>query len=1007
MKSIHTIIVMFFILCSSCSYGQNIIDMNLISINEDGDSKPSSFTPAASGFYFKVNPSFSKQDIYFTDGTEIGTQLVYDNPNNNDVNIVGSLGDNLFFSVDTAFGEETLFYFDKSINNITQLAIYSSNFTSSAFYRYILDFTVYNGVAYFSAYNSQTGYELHQSDGTIAGTLLTMDINSYSSARGSFPRDFTLLNGNLLFTADDISTTQNTYLSSIWRITSNGNIEKITNTISDNMSSAQIINNELYYLSYNQNTGQNDIYKTDGSVFNESIVLNYSSSPNQYIYKLIGNINDDILFTARKSNNDVNLESVNINSLATTTLNTLQSSATFYDSDDFQSVQLNNKIIFTLGVPFGPYDINLFRTDGTVTGSYFLNNNTSIQPQMRARIIHKTPNDHIIFTGENDTNGNAAFYHLDPSNDQITITNKIFGSGSSGAKNEFLSYNNTTYLLADDGLSGFELFSYDELQDIAIKIVDIENKGNFTDNSTGSGYPINSIIPFKQGFITFGSNGANSDFPNLANNIYFYDPTNQSINSLHEGALSFATNFIEQIPLISNDNYTIFAANNGLDGYEPWITDGTEVGTFQLRNINPNGSSIGQYSVFRKANNHFFFSADNGTNTKIYYTNGTMQGSGIFNPLNETGDYRLTNVNFSNNHYYFGYADGTNEKVIITDNNFNLIDSFIQPSNFSYFHVFNDIIITIEPDASTNYNNHDIYFQTNSTNRQFVGNFFSPYGEINNTYRFPRIRNTLTLNNQFHFIIGNRHIISTDGTIAGTTRTPTLLGGAINHLFSINNRIFATDEYLPNTTGKSANIVEINVGGVATDPFASVPSSSALGRTYTHTSTHIIRTNSPTGNIPNLTVYDVSNNSFSSVNYNIVNNSFPFQNNNLTNPLDPIFNENEILALGRSNEHGLELYSGLVDYSTLNLNNEVSDSFKLKAPSIYPNPVDRKFYINANNLEIIKINLYDLTGKEINITSRFNSTDNTIELSGIHKGIYILNIELINDTNHSIKVIKD
>ncbi|MEP2970325.1 T9SS type A sorting domain-containing protein, partial [Nonlabens ulvanivorans] len=69
--------------------------------------------------------------------------------------------------------------------------------------------------------------------------------------------------------------------------------------------------------------------------------------------------------------------------------------------------------------------------------------------------------------------------------------------------------------------------------------------------------------------------------------------------------------------------------------------------------------------------------------------------------------------------------------------------------------------------------------------------------------------------------------------------------------------------------------------------------------------------------------------------------------------------------------------------------------------------VDRKFYINANNLEIIKINLYDLTGKEINITSRFNSTDNTIELSGIHKGIYILNIELINDTNHSIKVIKD
>src|SRR5439155_6458138 len=58
-----------------------------------------------------------------------------------------------------------------------------------------------NGKLFFSAYEATDGYELWQSDGTAAGTVMVKDINpgTYSS----FPSNLTNVNGTLFFSAND------------------------------------------------------------------------------------------------------------------------------------------------------------------------------------------------------------------------------------------------------------------------------------------------------------------------------------------------------------------------------------------------------------------------------------------------------------------------------------------------------------------------------------------------------------------------------------------------------------------------------------------------------------------------------------------------------------------------------------------------------------------------------------------------------------------------------------
>ena len=128
-------------------------------------SDPRSLTEFDGKLYYTANDSESGRELWVSDGTEAGTNLVKDiNPNSNSFT-------------------------------------YGSDYSAP---RYLTEF---NSKLYFSAGDGEHGRELWVTDGTEAGTNLVKDINPSNDSDGntypSEPRDFTEAGDKLYFTADD------------------------------------------------------------------------------------------------------------------------------------------------------------------------------------------------------------------------------------------------------------------------------------------------------------------------------------------------------------------------------------------------------------------------------------------------------------------------------------------------------------------------------------------------------------------------------------------------------------------------------------------------------------------------------------------------------------------------------------------------------------------------------------------------------------------------------------
>ena len=84
---------------------------------------------------------------------------------------------------------------------------------------------------------------------------------------------------------------------------------------------------------------------------------------------------------------------------------------------------------------------------------------------------------------------------------------------------------------------------------------------------------------------------------------------------------------ISQITSIGDK--VVFRANNGLNGVELWISDGTETGTEILKDINIGDQFKSSFpSNFRRYKDFVTFEAnDGGQNAKLFRTNGTERGT--------------------------------------------------------------------------------------------------------------------------------------------------------------------------------------------------------------------------------------------------------------------------------------------------------------------------------------------------------------------------------------------
>ncbi|MEW4925053.1 ELWxxDGT repeat protein [Algibacter sp. 2305UL17-15] len=174
------------------------INPTVTSTNADS-SNPGNFTIFNNKLYFTANDASNGEELWMSDGTTAGTQMVIDlyagatgsNPSNLFV-----FNNALYFAAtNPALGREV--FKCTTLNNVSLL----KNIVPGANGGNPSDLIEYNGKLYFTADDGINGRELWSSTGFNSTTNMVADINV--GAGSSSPDNFKVMGNNLYFSADD------------------------------------------------------------------------------------------------------------------------------------------------------------------------------------------------------------------------------------------------------------------------------------------------------------------------------------------------------------------------------------------------------------------------------------------------------------------------------------------------------------------------------------------------------------------------------------------------------------------------------------------------------------------------------------------------------------------------------------------------------------------------------------------------------------------------------------
>ena len=261
-------------------------------------------------------------------------------------------------------------------------------------------------------------------------------------------------------------------------------------------------------------------------------------------------------------------------------------------------------------------------TDGTTAGTMGISNlggSTNISAIIPAKdfvyvvtsdiTFSPTASTDKIWKSDGTTAGTSLVYAFQAT---AGFTNMgIYYSVSSHTKNYSVE-ENTLYFSAYDTTNGKELWKTDGTAAGTIMIKDIKAG---IGNSQSSGF---CKIPSTTLFI--------AQSVGLESKLWKTDGTTAGTEQISVAEPFFIVNQ----DMVKLGNKVIFFAHNTVDGYEPYVSDGTAAGTFMLKNINPTGNSLTTQAMglhLKMTDKYCFFIANNGTTNALWRTDGTIDGT--------------------------------------------------------------------------------------------------------------------------------------------------------------------------------------------------------------------------------------------------------------------------------------------------------------------------------------------------------------------------------------------
>ena len=618
-------------------------------------SSPYNFTEFEGKLYFTANDGENGNELWVSDGTSNGTQLVKDiRPG------TGNYGDNyssyasnltefnskLYFTANDGENGNELWVTDGTTEG-TQLLLDIDPDTGNYGYvdgSYASNFIEFNSKLYFSANDGENGNELWVSDGTTEGTQLLLDISpgtsnyDYAYPSSSFPDNFTEFDGKLYFTANDGENGRELWVSDG---TSNGTQLLVDiNPGQDNDGNAYgsygsnftELNGKLYFTAKDEENGE-ELWVTDGTSNGTQLLrdINLGTDDYGYAYSSFAynftELNGKLYFTANDGENGNELWVSDGTTDGTQLLADINPNRNNYgypsSSSPSNLTEFKGKLYFT--ADDGENGNELWVTDGTTDGTQLVED---INPGSRDYnyIYSSSPsnltefNGKLYFTANDGENGNELWVS-DGTTDGTQLLVDIrpgmgnYGYVYSSYASNFTEFNGKLYFTANNGENGNELWVSDGTTDGTQLLVDINPGTNDYDYAYSS--DASNLTEFNGKLYFTANNGENG------NELWVSDGTtdgtqllvdiNSGTNDYYYASGSYASNFTEF------NGKLYFTANDGENGNELWVTDGTAEGTQLLVDIRPGSSDYG-YAYgsypgdFTVIDDELYFSAEDGEN---------------------------------------------------------------------------------------------------------------------------------------------------------------------------------------------------------------------------------------------------------------------------------------------------------------------------------------------------------------------------------------------------------
>ena len=633
-----------------------------------GSSNPSQLVTSGKFVYFKGTDSSHGTELWRTNGTAAGTMLVRDittEPGDPRLNYLTDVNGTLFFAGYTDADGNELMKSDGTtagtvvVKDVTPGTAYSSvsyitNAGGKAFYYYSSGVDSLEGVYAsdgtpggtirltqtmpFISYNSSTAVgnkyffagpdgEPWISNGTLKGTHLIKAINPLN---GSFPFNFTAVNGVAYFSATD-----QTHGQELWR--SDGTkagtylVKDITpGSNSSSLYSFTAAGNVLFFLVTNA-SGNIELWKSDGTDPGTTLVKSFGSSLAP-VMSLAG-INGLLYFQAYTTTKGYEIWRSDGTTAGTVMLKDIYGGN--YSSFPSGFTPLFDKILFSAND--GVNGTELWLYDSLTSKASLLKDINNTSTSDGASFWSITPfKDQIYFRAYTPQNGTELWATDGTAGKTRRVTDIEPGSldGLKTTISQFFTSSNRLYFEATNLKYGDELWLTDGDSSAIVK--------DITTGRNGTTFP-EQWLP-----------GNKKTFNNIDSTVFFITGNNQELwQTTGKGAVSLKQgNGLSGLTRNKKDMY--FAINSG----ELWKTDGSVVNTVKMNNAHlPNSYGIIP-SIISYKGKVYYASYDH----TMWLTDGTDNGTVFFKNINPQFD---APVNFAsatnavlNNTLFFAANDG-------------------------------------------------------------------------------------------------------------------------------------------------------------------------------------------------------------------------------------------------------------------------------------------------------------------------------------------------------------